>query len=604
MPSRGFSVNNADRNDVVAFWHAVYQASEGYEKRIKWTGDYSGKNGTVSSAFVADVERRINYFRAMSGINSDTKVSGNSTVVIEPTDAYKPSSGTLKATAAQNAALMLVRNYNPATGTDPALTHYPPSNLVGWSSTAWNANSKGNFAFGLYGPGAITEYMVEQLSKSAVTSSWNSLVGHRRWNLYPGATTFATGDQPGTSASRPPTNVFYVLQKASEMAETSEVGFVAYPPAGYFPAKINSPYWSLARAGADFSGASVKMTDARGNSVPIVATQRSNEYGDPAIVWEVNSTVSAQQVSKDTTYNIKVSGIAGDGIPENLNYSVTLIDPDVITSNQSISGSSTVTANRTATYTFTPPRGSEGTQVVAFRRSSATWKENAEGSSAKIIDGTAKNYPLVVKPTSFAGFGGLSGASALHLTFPTSYDLLARGVPDQTFELDGDFVASSKGKLSFQYRRGFMTRNSYLVVETSKDGGVTWKALGTAIKGVSDTKYDFGASSASFALGKSSAPVRIRFRYYTKGGSIYTHEASPASPTGIFIDEVGVSGCEQLIEKKTNVYPASSTQFVFGSSTAGTSLVAGEKWSLRMRTKLGGRWFPHGPAKSVAIAAP
>ncbi len=219
MHSTGFYVNNQDRNDVIAFWHAVYQASEGYEKRINWTGNYSGNNGTVSEAFVADVERRLNYFRAMCGVNSSVSVSSGSTVTIEPADPFKPSASTLKSSASQDAALMLVRNYNPSTGSDPALTHNPPSHLTGWSPAAWNANSKGNFAFGLYGPGAITEYMVEQLSSSTLTSSWNSLVGHRRWNLFPRATKFATGDQPGTSATRPPTNVFYVLQNPADSAQ-------------------------------------------------------------------------------------------------------------------------------------------------------------------------------------------------------------------------------------------------------------------------------------------------------------------------------------------------------------------------------------------------
>ena len=171
---------------------------------------------------------------ALSGVPSSAVVNSHSTVVIDPEDPFKPSASTLKATACQNAALMLIRNYNPTTGAAPALTHNPLPNLVGWSPSAWNATSKGNFAFGLYGPGAITEYMVEQLSSNATLSSWNSLVGHRRWNLYPNATVFATGDQPGTSAFQPPTNVFYVLQKPEERRDASSQ-FVAYPPPGFFP---------------------------------------------------------------------------------------------------------------------------------------------------------------------------------------------------------------------------------------------------------------------------------------------------------------------------------------------------------------------------------
>jgi hypothetical protein len=604
MVSKGFSVNNQDRNDVVAFWHAVYQASEGYEKRIGWTGNYSGKNGTISSTFVDDVERRLNYFRAMCGIRSNVAVSSNSTVTIESTDVYKPSASTLRSKAAQDAALMLVRNYNPQSGTDPALTHNPSDNLIGWSPATWNANSKSNFAFGLFGPGAITEYMVEQLSYSTATSSWNSLVGHRRWNLLPNATKFATGDQPGTSATRPPTNVFYVLQKPAEMLEESS-GFVAYPSAGFFPVNLNSPYWSLSREGADFAFATVKMFDANGNPVPIVSTKRSDEYGDPAIIWQVSPTADIRSVAKDTTFNIRVTGIGGSGIPTSLGYSVTLINPDTITSNQQIAGASSVASNASGAYTFRAPAGAEGVLVMASRKSSSRWTEDAEDpSKSNVNDGTTGNYSLFAKTSSFAGFGVVSETRSFHLTFPTSYDLMTRGVPDQSFEIDRDLIASSNAKLNFQFRRGFMTKSSTLVVETSTNGGVTWKVLGDSIKGVSETQIDVAVTSKSLSLPKSAVPVRVRFRYYTKGGPIYTHEATPNAPTGIFIDEITTTGCQWLEQKKVNVLPVAQTQFLFKSSTAGATLARGDEWQLRMRTKLGGKWFPPGPSKTVTVTGP
>ncbi len=601
MASNGFSVNNQDRNDVVALWHAVYQASEGYENRVDWTGNYSGKNGTISADFVNDVERRLNYFRAMCGVPSNVAVSSSSTVTIDSTDAYKPSASTLRSKAAQDAALMLVRNYNPQTGADPALTHNPPADLIGWSPAAWNANSKGNFAFGLYGPGAITEYMIERLSHSTVTSSWNFLVGHRRWNLLPNATKFATGDQPGTSATRPPTNVFYVLQKPSEILGESS-GFVAYPAAGFFPMGLNSPFWSLSREGADFAFATVKMTDANGNAVPLLSTMRSNDYGDPAIIWHVGAAASVSSVSKDTTFKVEISGIGGEGIPSSFSYSVTLINPDLLTSNQQIAGAAAVSPSAASSYTFKAPAGAESILVQASRKSSTRWKENAEDlSTSKIVDGTTGNYPLFVKTSSISGFSGISGSRSFHLTFPTSYDLITRGVADQSFEIDRDLIANTNAKLSFRFRRGFMTRSSTLVVETSTNGGVTWRALGASIKGVSDTQIDIAVTTTTRSLPKSAVPIHLRFRYFTRGGSIYTHEATPNAPTGIFIDEITTTGCDWLEQKKVNVLPVSATEFTFRSSTAGANLAKGDEWRLRMRTKLGGKWFPPGPSKTVTI---
>ncbi|RYD31849.1 MAG: hypothetical protein EOP87_13930 [Verrucomicrobiaceae bacterium] len=605
MYTNGFSVDNQDRNDVVAFWHAVYQASEGYENRVKWTGNYTGSNGTVSNSFLDDVERRLNYFRAMSGVSATATVNSGAKVVIESEDPFKPAGSTTKATAAQSAALMLIRNFNPSSGVNPSLTHNPPSTLTGWSTSAWNAAAKGNFAFGIYGPGAVTEYMLEELSSGTAISPWNSLVGHRRWCLFPRATDFATGDQPGAGPTRPPTNVFYVVPQRSELLDEPARGFIAYPPAGYVPAEINSPYWSLSREGADFSSASVKMTDAAGKTVPIKTTHRNNGYGDPAIIWEVADAAAIRSVYGDTRFDVKVSGIQGVGSGSSSHsYSVTLINPDRITSSQSIAGPSKVSAKKGAAFTFAAPAGAEKVQVVSSIVRSNSWKEDAESSAnMKMIDGTADNYALVVNPSLILGFGSVAGNYSFRLTFPNSYDTIKRGVPEQFLELERDILPSSKSTLSFLYRRGFMTRGSVLAVEMSNNGGVTWKGIGKPIRGLSDTKYDLTVSSASIPIAKSSSPVRIRFRYYTTGGAIYTHEAAKTFPTGIFLDDITVKNSEWLDHKKVNSLSAKTRTISLSSKTTGVKMVKGDKWHLRLRTCLGGKWFAHGPSKVISVSS-
>lgn len=606
--TRGFVVDSANRNDVVAFWHGVYKASEGYETRIKWTGNYTGSNGTVATAFVGDVERRLNFYRALCGINSSTRVSTNAPIVIGLDDLFLPLPSTLKSTAAQSGALMLVRNYNASTGKNPAMTHNPPNNLIGWSPMAWNAVAKGNFAFGAYGPGAINEYMKEEQASSLTSATLNSLVGHRRWNLFPSATVYATGDQPGKSASIPPTNVLYVSQSPLEFLKLAEPIFVAYPSPGYFPVDLNSRYWSLSCKGADFTKATVKMTDSSGKAVALVATRTDSSFGDPAIIWEIAAGSQVKTVYNDTAFNVSVTGIGGVGgvgqipPPSSYSYKVTLINPDRLASNQTITGGATQSAKKTGNFTFVPPVGAEGLQVVAGRKSTVVWKEDAEvAKNAKVVDGTGANYPLMVKTATYAGFGMLVGKSAFQLTFPTSYDLLKRGIPDQTFEIDRDLLVKKGGKLSFKFRRGYMTKASTLVVEASATGGVTWAAVGKPIKGVSDTKYDMIVSTFSAALPTSTEPIRIRFRYYASAGSVYTHEAAPKSPTGIFLDEIQVLNCDSLETKKVTSLAGTAKAFVFSSTTAGSKLTSGEQWTLRLRTKLGNKWFPCGPSRTVAI---
>lgn len=602
MSTSSFSVDNEDRNDVISFWYAVYQASEGYQDRVGWNGNYTGSSGITSAVFVDDVERRLNYFRAMCGVPSDATVNSGSKVLINLADAFKPAATITKSSAAQKAALLLVRNYNSSTGVDLALTHNPGPALIGWSPAAWNALSKGNFAFGLYGPGAIKGYLVERAPDGSVTSSWNGLVGHRRWCLYPKSTDFATGDQPGSSVARPPSNVFYVIQNPSVNTKSLSAEFVAFPPAGFFPAAINSPHWSLSREGADFSFATVKMTDSVGNPVALANIYRDKSYGDPAIVWQVPDSVASTFVANDTRFHVAISGIVGDGISSTYEYDVTLIDPNRITSNQALKGPSKMSATGSAKFKFTVPPHAEGLQIAAYKRESSPWIENAElTKEAAIIGGVGDNYALFAKPAGFSGFGPISGIYSFHLTFPTSYDPILRGVPQQFFQIDRDIIAKTSAKLSFKFRRGYMTPGSTLAVEKTSDAGVSWQLLGPPITGVSLTRVDPYVSTISFNLPTSAKPVRVRFRYFTNGGAIYTHEASPSMPTGIFIDEITTTNCDWLRQAKANFISASSKSFTFNSIKAGQTLAGNQKWILALRTKLGGRWFPNGPVKQLSI---
>ena len=314
---------------------------------------------------------------------------------------------------------------------------------------------------------------------------------------------------------------------------------------------------------------------------------------------------------RDSTFSVKVTGIAGTGIagtsvPSSFSYEVTLINPDRLTSDQSLIGPGNVVSNKPTAYTLTPPPLAEALQVTSFKRKSSPWKEGAENArKTRVIDRTASNYPLIAKAGSFTGFTGISGKAYFRLTFPTIYDTLQRGVPEQSFELDRLLLPKAKAKLKFLFRRGYMTTGSTLIVETSTDGGVIWKSTGTAISGVSNTMYDNGYSSISAKLPASSQPLRVRFRYFSKPGApIYTHEGAPNSPTGIFIDDISAKNCDWLEPVKTTNLAKTATTFSFSTATAGSPLTNGSNWCLAMRTSLGAKWFPYGPMKSVVVKAP
>jgi hypothetical protein len=631
-----FTVDAQDRNDVVSFWHGVYQASEGYQGRHGWSGNYTAADpytnaeGSTAPAFVTDVQRRLNFFRALCQVPAVAHLNSGATVLIDacdPTNLYSPSSSpplvaaVTKAAAAQRAAYMIIRTYGYSIGATivpplgdatAAISHTPlQANCVAWTTAAWNANHHGNLAFGYYGPAAVDSYLSENALNA--TGDSNLPVGHRRWVLYPPATDFATGDTPGaydpaTDTVRPPTNVLYVVPKAGEMAAVTP-RFVAYPAAGYFPAALNSALWSLSYPGAGFDTAGVTMTTAAGVAVAVVIQARNGSFGDPCLVWQVPDAQAATTVAADTRYHITVSGITGCGVPGSHTYAVTLINPNSLTSDQCVFGPDSPQIPAPATYQICPPSHAEAIEVNCFRPLATAWTEGAEDSPTPAVIATTASSYVFRSTASFAGFGPISGAKSFRLTFPVWYDPRLNGVPGQSFELDRDLVPGAAATLTFKYRRGYMSSATSLVVESSCDGGVSWAQKGAAITGNATGVPDGAASNATIALDASALPLRLRFRLGVAPGMGFYADQShngfdyTTIPTGIFLDDITTTNCQWLGLLKTNTLAATATSFVLSSASAGITLTNNLALRLRMRTKLGNRWMPYGPMKALLLSA-
>lgn len=621
MPSKGFTVDVNNRNDVLSFWHAIYQASEGYQDRIGWTGSYTASDfdigaGTTSDIFVRDVERRINFFRALAGAPANASVNTGSKVVIFTNDVPKPDPSTLKSYAARRSAYMIARGYINFQESS-AISHNPPNNVITWSNAAWNGNARSNITYGYFGPGAVNAYIKEDEKGTTETgiSVWNSSVGHRRWLLNASATDFATGDTPGqyqpSTGITPPTNALYVIQHDSEtVAAPSE--FTSYPAAGFFPAGLNTPFWSLSHPYGVFTAATVQVRNANNELVNVTKINQNTAYGDPTLVWEVKDAAAlATQVSSDRVFHVQVTGIGsapGHQLPASHSYTVRLINPDILTSDQSLIGTDSPPVSATAKYVFSRPDHSEEIQINAFRNSPADWIENAN-TTTHIIDRTYSNYSLV--SGTINGFTPISGSSSFRLTHPVRYDSVLGVSPEQIFEIDREIltIPGQTSSLRFSYKRGYMYSASSLAAEYSNNGGATWNTLGNPITGAvasGPTSVDGSATVWTATLPPSSDPYRIRFRFYKNQpvGDTFNHTDSnmQGQPSGIFIDDISTTNCRWLEPLKTNTVPADQDHFIFDAAAVSTqtpppALVPNTPYLLRMRTKIGGRWFPHGPSK-------
>ncbi len=276
-----------------AFYNTYYLAQD---QAINWTGDRSNCNaGMTDLTFRDAVLLRLNYFRAMAGVAA--------TVTFADANNAKD----------QQAALMMSVNNQ--------LNHNPPITWTCYSTDGHDTAGRSNLALGAFGRDAIALYMQDP-------GSGNGFAGHRRWILYPQTQTMGSGDLP--AAGGPAANALWAYDSyvGGPRPPTREA-FVAWPPPGFVPYQVVYPRWSFAYAGADFSSASVTMTQG-GASVPVALETLGLNYGENTIVWIPNGLASSQSwppPAKDTSYLVTINNVLIGQSPRSFTYTVTVFDP-------------------------------------------------------------------------------------------------------------------------------------------------------------------------------------------------------------------------------------------------------------------------------------
>jgi hypothetical protein len=158
------------------------------------------------------------------------------------------------------------------------------------------------------------------------------------------------GSTNGTNGFSEGSNALWTINNFFGPRPAMGPDWVAFPPPGYVPYQIviiSNPgtsvisRWSLSRniemadfpidsASVDFSIANVTMTQADQN-VPLNVVSRTDRFGDATIVWEFNLSTFTVGAS-DRTYNVSVSNVIVNGVPENYSYDVILFDPGAVES--------------------------------------------------------------------------------------------------------------------------------------------------------------------------------------------------------------------------------------------------------------------------------
>jgi len=593
----GFSVDRQSRNDVIAFWHAIYKESEGYENRVNWTGLSNGP-GTTSTVFKGDVQRRINYYRAMAGMSADIGMTSTSKVQITaltPAVARPPAS-TTKEAAAQAAAYMLTINsveYRPGGGVISGADnpHNPPASWTWDTPSARNGAYNSNLIVQKFGPGAIDSYISE--NEQGAGGAGNVSVGHRRLILYSRRAEFATGDVTETPSGNTPYFAANALYGTGNILSSVTPQFVVWPSAGFFPAPISTKYWSLSYPGADFSTATVTMTHSSGGGISSSVVSRVAGVGDSSLVWEPLSSqiLSADEV--DQTINITVANIRINDVLQSYSYSVTMINPNRLTELPELTGSVNP-PDSGGQYFFNPVQHASRYRFQVSTEVAGTWAEGAETSTAaSIIDGTTMTYDLSSSEAKRSGVRGFH----IGLT-PDNYQL-------QYVQLDRQIIPATDSELTFYHRKRRMGGETWARAEISPDDGLTW----TEVWGLlGDGGYQPGFTIARVSLASYAGKiVRIRFSVQRdlRATAPYwpADDASSGSYNGIYIDDIQISGNDKELANVVETdYSASSSQVTFDAAAAGLStglLNSNQSYRLRFQVMLGQQWFPFGTSLNV-----
>ena len=297
------TIEPSDRDAVLdayqRYYIAVGSVSPGFTGNVA-TGDA----GTVSDDYQRATLSRINFCRALAGLNGD--------VSFDPV---------LSAKCQQAALMMAVQGQ---------LSHSPDSSWKDYTADGAEAANHSDLTLGVAGPAAVADYFQDDGAN-------NAIVGHRHWLLLAGQTVMGSGSIATSYNFALPyggvANAIWVVPVTPGVVPArppNTPASVAWPTAGYFPAPLVPARWSVWESDTDFSGAVVQVwrdgTDL--GTVPTVVADREWFWED-ALVFSPVLPVGAPSLSRDENYHVQITGArrASTGAAVGYDYTVTTINP-------------------------------------------------------------------------------------------------------------------------------------------------------------------------------------------------------------------------------------------------------------------------------------
>ena len=327
-----------DRDAVAAAYRAEFEREQ---PAHGFTGNIADcEAGTTSQAFRDSVVQRVNWYRQMAGLK---------------TVAENPS----RSAAAQRKALIM--------SAEGDLSHHPSPDWACYTEVPIGGGE--NLGLGSIGVRSVDRYMQD-------TGDNNLRVGHRRQILSPFVEEIGTGnvyDEDGPHRAANAMHFGYDYNSDATVREPR--GFVAWPPAGYVPAETVWGRWSFQLPDADFSEATVTVTDDYG-PIPVQVINREGSSRRPAIIWAVYGDSNSEQFPRlpdgDYCYTVTISNVTIDGTTQTpFQYVTCVIDPGGESDSKS--------------FTFSPPVWSPDSTQLAYRGGEGVWTINADGTNQRFF---------------------------------------------------------------------------------------------------------------------------------------------------------------------------------------------------------------------------
>jgi hypothetical protein len=520
-----------NRETARQFYNLVFMASEGVP--MQWSGSYAGSGtpGTNSTEYLNAVLRRVNYYRAMAGIPAWVTFSNE----------YSRK--------AQAAALMM--------GGNNKLDHFPTNTWSYYTEEGAEAARNSNLSLGNAGPQAV-------MSQIRDNGANNTVVGHRRWILYPQTRVMGSGNVPATGTNNS-SGVLWVFDDyyGSPRPATRET-YIAWPPPGYVPYQVTYARWSFSYPGANFSGTTVSMTS---NGVPLTVALEpvADGYGDNTLVWipaqlNANTLPNYPRPHADTVYRVTLNNVVIGGQVRTFTYDVMVFDPSVPGADYfppMLSGPTNPAVNVSNSYTFTAVSNASSYEVRRSQLTNGVFVDGAESGLGNFtVDAATNLYNVRDSAVKFAG------TYAFHLTHTQAVD--------QTLTLNRTFLVATNCAVRFHSRLGWASTNQFARIQVSMDG-TSWADIysqpGTGNSG--EGSFTLRTASLSAFAGRT---VRLRMNYDYEPVGFGSYFPQATTGVGWYVDNFTVTNAFEVLGSAIGSADANRT-FTFAPTNSGAYLL-------------------------------